>query len=111
MKVRIGVAIGGRQSIALEEFGNLVDELKELGFDSIWVPETFLNGSIDPLVGLAFAAARVRTPEARDAPGRSRAEPVLAGQVAGPARSPLERPAAADVRRRVSTIPASGRRS
>ena len=31
----------------------------ELGFDSVWLPETFQRGGVDPLVGLAFAAARV----------------------------------------------------
>ncbi len=60
MKVRIGVAIGGRSLVDLERFGEVVDALDELGFDSIWLPETFLAGSVDPLVGLAYAAARVR---------------------------------------------------
>ncbi len=60
MKVRIGVAIGGRQAIAMDQFGAVLDRLDELGFDSIWLPETFLAGSVDPVVGLAFAAARVR---------------------------------------------------
>jgi probable F420-dependent oxidoreductase len=59
MKVRIGVAVGGRNALDLGEFGALVDELDELRFDSIWIPETFLTGTIDPLVGLAYAAARV----------------------------------------------------
>lgn len=59
MKVRIGVAIGGRGSLLVEDLGPAVDELDALGFDSIWLPETFLTGSIDPLVGLAYAAARV----------------------------------------------------
>ena len=60
MKVRIGVAVGGRGSLPIEQLGDVVDELDDLGFDSIWLPETFLTGSIDPLVGLAYAAARVR---------------------------------------------------
>jgi probable F420-dependent oxidoreductase len=60
MKVRIGVAVGGRSSLPIERFGDVVDQLDELGFDSIWLPETFLTGSVDPLVGLAYTAARVR---------------------------------------------------
>ena len=60
MKVRIGVAVGGRASLGVDALGPVVDELDVLGFDSIWFPETFLTGSIDPLVGLAYTAARVR---------------------------------------------------
>jgi probable F420-dependent oxidoreductase len=60
VKVRIGVAIGGRSLVDLAQFGDVVDALDTLGFDSIWLPETFLAGSVDPLVGLAYAAARVR---------------------------------------------------
>jgi alkanesulfonate monooxygenase SsuD/methylene tetrahydromethanopterin reductase-like flavin-dependent oxidoreductase (luciferase family) len=56
MKVRIGVAVGALQ---LERLGPLLDDLDELGFDSIWLPESFQRGGVDPLVGLAFAAARV----------------------------------------------------
>jgi alkanesulfonate monooxygenase SsuD/methylene tetrahydromethanopterin reductase-like flavin-dependent oxidoreductase (luciferase family) len=56
MKVRIGVAVG---ALAVERFGPLLDDLDGLGFDSIWLPESFQRGGIDPLVGLAYAAARV----------------------------------------------------
>src|SRR4051812_41639063 len=56
MKVRIGVAVG---ALPLERFGELLDDLDRLGFDSIWLPESFQRGGLDPLVGLAFAAARV----------------------------------------------------
>jgi alkanesulfonate monooxygenase SsuD/methylene tetrahydromethanopterin reductase-like flavin-dependent oxidoreductase (luciferase family) len=54
--VRIGVAVN---ALALEQFGPVVDELDALGFDSVWLPESFQRGGVDPLVGLAFAAARV----------------------------------------------------
>ena len=54
--MRIGVAIG---ALPLDRFGAVVDELDALGFDSIWLPESFQRGGVDPLVGLAFAAARV----------------------------------------------------
>jgi probable F420-dependent oxidoreductase len=56
LKVRIGVAIG---ALPLDRFAAVVDDLNALGFDSIWLPETFQRGAVDPLVGLAFAAARV----------------------------------------------------
>jgi probable F420-dependent oxidoreductase len=56
MKVRIGVAVG---ALPLDRFGGVLDALDELGFDSVWLPETFQRGGVDPLVGLAFAAARV----------------------------------------------------
>jgi alkanesulfonate monooxygenase SsuD/methylene tetrahydromethanopterin reductase-like flavin-dependent oxidoreductase (luciferase family) len=57
MKVRIGVAVG---ALPPERFGPLADDLDALGFDSVWLPESFQRGGLDPLVGLAFAAARVR---------------------------------------------------
>lgn len=57
MKVRIGVAVG---ALPLERFGAVVEALEALGFDSIWLPETFQRGGVDPLVGLAFAAARTQ---------------------------------------------------
>jgi alkanesulfonate monooxygenase SsuD/methylene tetrahydromethanopterin reductase-like flavin-dependent oxidoreductase (luciferase family) len=56
MKVRIGVAVG---ALPPDQFGPLLDDLDALRFDSIWLPETFQRGGLDPLVGLAFAAARV----------------------------------------------------
>jgi probable F420-dependent oxidoreductase len=56
MKVRIGVAVG---ALPLARFGPVLDALDQLGFDSVWLPETFQRGGVDPLVGLAFAAARV----------------------------------------------------
>jgi probable F420-dependent oxidoreductase len=59
MKVRIGVAVG-RGLTSPEELGPVVDSLDALGFDSLWIPETFLAGTLDPIVGLGYAAARVR---------------------------------------------------
>lgn len=57
LKVRIGYAVGAEP---IDRFGEVVDELDRLGFDSVWVPEVFQRGVVDPLVGLAFAAARVQ---------------------------------------------------
>ena len=39
------------------EFATLVDDIDQLGFDSIWLPEILTAPALDPLVGLAFAAA------------------------------------------------------
>jgi len=60
----------------LEQFGSVLDDLDTLGFDSVWIPETFLGGTIDPLVGLGFAAARVRRLK-------------LGAHLVGPGRNPL----------------------
>jgi probable F420-dependent oxidoreductase len=60
MKVRMGVAIGGASNLSTDHFGDVVDDLDQLGFDSVWLPETFLGPTFDPLVGLAYAAARVQ---------------------------------------------------
>jgi len=60
MKLRIGFAIGGQRALDLDGYGAVLDDLERLGFDSVWLPETFLTGTYDPLVGLAYAAARVR---------------------------------------------------
>ncbi|MEO5900257.1 MAG: LLM class flavin-dependent oxidoreductase, partial [Ilumatobacteraceae bacterium] len=60
LKVRIGVAIGGRGLTAVDDYAAVLGQLDRLGFDSVWLPETFLGGTIDPLVGLSFAAGMVR---------------------------------------------------
>ena len=58
MKVRFGFTCRGQADLALDDFPSLVDNLERLGFDSLWLPEHMLNGPFDPLVGLAYAAAR-----------------------------------------------------
>ena len=57
VKVRIGVGMGVASAGAAASFAELVDDLDELGFDSIWLPEVLTAPTLDPLVGLAFAAA------------------------------------------------------
>ena len=58
MKIRIGVGAGG-SSAPGDALGGLVSRLDGLGFDSV------LTGpAIDPLVGLARAAAAVDGPQA-----------------------------------------------
>lgn len=56
MKVRIGIGAGsaGLDAAAL---GRLADDLVELGFDSLWLPEILSAPGLDPLVALAWAGA------------------------------------------------------
>jgi probable F420-dependent oxidoreductase len=58
VKVRIGVGTGAAPVGGGAEFGRLVEDLDELGFDSIWLPEVLTAPTLDPLGSLAFAAAR-----------------------------------------------------
>lgn len=58
MKVRFGFTCRGTADIALDDYDLLLADLERLGFDSIWLPETMLTGSFDPIVGLTHAAAR-----------------------------------------------------
>jgi probable F420-dependent oxidoreductase len=57
MKVRIGVGVSG-SALPAGGLGVLVDELDALGFDSLWLSEVLTTPVMDPLVGLAWAAAR-----------------------------------------------------
>ena len=56
MKVRIGVGMG---ALAGDPAGlcGLVDDLDDLGFDSLWLPEVLSAPTLDPLTALAYAAA------------------------------------------------------
>src|SRR5215468_3259157 len=56
MKIRIGVGAGGTSSTR-EGLTELVTGLDELGFDSLWLSEVLTGSVVDPLVGLAWAAA------------------------------------------------------
>jgi probable F420-dependent oxidoreductase len=57
MKVRIGVGVGPLNLPDHQGFAQLIDDIDELGFDSVWLPEILTVPTIDPLTGLAFAAA------------------------------------------------------
>lgn len=59
MKVRIGFGLGSQTS-ANEPgpFGELVDALEDLRYDSLWVSERLTSDAPDPLVALSFAAGR-----------------------------------------------------
>jgi len=56
MKIRIGVGAGGASASA-EALGELVGGLDGLGFDSLWLSEVLTGPVLDPMVGLAWAAA------------------------------------------------------
>ena len=62
MKVRIGYGLGTRTpTLDGSRFGDLVDALEDLHFDSLWLSERVTGACPDPLVGLSFAAARSRS--------------------------------------------------
>jgi len=56
VKVRIGVGTGALDGDPAG-LAALVDDLDDLGFDSIWLPEVLTAPTLDPLSALAFAAA------------------------------------------------------
>ena len=56
MKVRIGVGSAGAAS-SPETLNELVTALDDLGFDSLWLSEVLTGPVLDPVVGLAWAAA------------------------------------------------------
>ena len=58
MKVRIGIGLGTRSGA--ENFGEMVDALERLRFDSLWLSERATGDAPDPMIGLAFAAGRTQ---------------------------------------------------
>ncbi len=61
MKIRIGFGLGSHTSAnEAGSFGDLVDALEDLRFDSLWLSERLTGEAPDPLVALAFAAGRTR---------------------------------------------------
>lgn len=57
-KVRIGVGLGVRTWLNGPEFGDVVDTIEELRFDSLWVSERITGEAPDPVVAMAYAAGR-----------------------------------------------------
>lgn len=53
MKVRIGVSTA-RGDPGADSLGRLADDMEELGFDSIWLPEILTQAAVDPIVALAW---------------------------------------------------------
>ena len=60
MKVRVGFGFGVRTMLNDGGFGEVVDALEELRFDSLWLSERISGDAPDPLVGMAFAAGRTK---------------------------------------------------
>ncbi len=59
MKIRIGVGLSvGNVLASPEDFLAVVDILEDLSFDSLWMSDTAVGPSFDPLTSLAFAAGR-----------------------------------------------------
>jgi probable F420-dependent oxidoreductase len=56
VKVRIGVGLGAN-ALLPGDLGPFVDALDRLDFDSLWLSEVLTGPVLDPLVGLAWAAA------------------------------------------------------
>src|SRR5438270_397500 len=56
MKIRIGVGASGAASTP-EALAELVAAVEALGFDSLWLSEVLTGPVLDPMVGLAWAAA------------------------------------------------------
>jgi probable F420-dependent oxidoreductase len=73
MKIRIGVGAAGAASKP-EALAELVTAIDDLGFDSLWLSEVLTGPVIDPVVGLAWAAAsnpRVKLGTTMLLPGRN----------------------------------------
>lgn len=58
MKVRIGYGFGVRTRLNDSGFGDVVDALEALRYDSLWLSERIGGEAPDPLVAMAFAAGR-----------------------------------------------------
>src|SRR5690242_12472015 len=56
MKIRIGLGVASASSNP-DTLGEIVAGLDELGFDSLWLSEVLTGPVLDPVVGLAWAAA------------------------------------------------------
>ena len=59
MKIRVGYGLGTRSvTNDAERYSQLVDTLETLRFDSLWLSEKITDSCPDPVVAMAFAAAR-----------------------------------------------------
>jgi probable F420-dependent oxidoreductase len=73
MKIRIGVGAAGATATPAA-LGELVNAIDDLGFDSVWLSEVLTGPVLDPVVGLAWAAAsnpRVKLGTTMLLPGRN----------------------------------------
>src|SRR5712691_10468119 len=60
MKVRIGLSLGTAGLRDDQAFEGLVQGLDRLGFDSLWLSERLTSPTVDPVVGLAYAAGATK---------------------------------------------------
>jgi probable F420-dependent oxidoreductase len=58
MKVRIGFGLGTGTRLHGPSYGEVVDTLEQLGFDSLWLSERISGDAPDPLVAMAYGAGR-----------------------------------------------------
>ena len=59
MKIRIGVGLSVGHVLATPaDFCSVVDILEDLSFDSLWMSDTAVGRSFDPMTALAFAGGR-----------------------------------------------------
>ncbi|MDG2027712.1 MAG: LLM class flavin-dependent oxidoreductase [Acidimicrobiales bacterium] len=80
MHVRIGYGIGAVPMLmgTPDGFGTVVDDLEQLGYDSLWFPERINSPQLDPIVAMSYVAGRTKKlkfgPAVSVVPGRN---PVL----------------------------------
>ncbi len=60
MKIRVGYGFGVRTPLNDGRFGEVVDALEDLRWDSLWLSERIGGDAPDPLVAMSFAAGRTR---------------------------------------------------
>src|SRR5437660_8869206 len=60
MKIRIGVGMGTAGASDPDAFAATVQHMERLRFDSLWLSEVLTGLVVDPLAGLAYAAAITR---------------------------------------------------
>ena len=98
-----------RRRSTVAGFGELVDALEDLRFDSLWLSERLTGDCPDPMIGLAFAAARSTKlklgTERAGAPG---AQPVRRRQAVGQPRPALGGAHASRLRARRRRSPRAG---
>jgi probable F420-dependent oxidoreductase len=58
VKIRFGVGVGPTRPS--DDLAAIVDQLEDLGIDSLWLSELVYAPQVDPVVGLAHAASRTR---------------------------------------------------
>jgi probable F420-dependent oxidoreductase len=57
MKIRFAISAAGLGGAGLDHYTAEVVALEKLGFDTVWLSDIPLGATLDPIVGLAYAAA------------------------------------------------------